>query len=115
MYMYLQNEKSTEYVEGEIYEIVEIEGHRFEIVCGYNGKQEKKAGVVLPRYPNFKKTPKYTKDGYRLTTCMQEACKFYKPMPDRDREKECGDCIHFKNENRNVIGICKCENLKKNL
>ena len=45
--MYLQNEKSTEYVEGEIYEIVEIGGHRFEIVCGYNGKQEIGIGIII--------------------------------------------------------------------
>jgi len=111
--MYLKNIEKDDYVEGEIYEVVEIEGHRFEIVCGYNGKQDKKAGIALPMYPNFKKTPKYTKEGYQLATCLQDGCKYYEPIPDGDNEKDCIDCKYFESKNRSVIGICKCEKRRK--
>lgn len=103
-----------EYIEGEIYEILEVEGHKFEIRCGYHTKQDKDAGVVLPIYPDFRENPKYTSKGYPLVTCMQNSCIYYDVIPGSDIELKCIDCKYFENENRCAIGICKCkERIKK--
>lgn len=107
------NNNSFEYVEGEIYEVIEIAGYKFDILCGYRTKQDKKAGVVLPIYPNFIKSPKYTNEGYPLVTCMQNSCRHYEVIPDSDIENKCIDCKYFNSELRNVIGICKAKKRMK--
>ena len=105
---------SLEYIEGEIYEVIEIAGYKFEILCGYYTKQDKKAGLVLPIYPDFIKDPKYTKEGFPLATCMQDSCRYYDVIPNSDIEDKCIDCKYFENEIRKAIGICKCKKRMKN-
>lgn len=98
----------SEYIEGELYEIIEIEGHRFEIICGYNTNQDKITGFVMPIYPDFLKEPKYTKLGYPLASCSQNICEYYKRLPECDNEGSCIDCYHFEREPMKMIGVCKC-------
>lgn len=97
---------------GDLYEIVELYGHRFEIRYGYYEEYERDHSEPIPIYPLFKENPAYTKDGYPLATQMQEPCKEYK-LRDKDVDNDrCADCIHFHSKNDNIIGICKCEENK---
>ncbi len=102
-----------EYIDGEVYEILEVAGHKFEIRCGYHTTLDEKAGVALPIYPDFILEPKYTNTGQPLVTCMQNSCIYYDVVPESDIELKCIDCKYFINEDRKAIGICTCEERKK--
>ena len=92
--------------DGDLYEILEVYGHRFEIRYGYYEEYERERFEPIPIYPLFRKNPLYTSDGYPLATQMQEPCEEYNPKnADIDNER-CADCIHFYNEDKNIIGIC---------
>ncbi len=104
--------KSDRVCEGDLYEIVEAYGHRFEILYGYYEDFERDRIEPIPIYPLFYETPMYSKDGFQLATKMQEPCEYYtlrNPSTDNDR---CADCKHFQSENNAIIGICKCDSRK---
>ncbi len=101
--------------EGDLYEVIEAYGHRFEILYGYYEDFERDRIEPIPIYPLFYEKPLYSSAGFPLATKMQEPCKRYAlrdPNIDNDR---CADCKYFEREKNNVIGICKCEERKQNL
>ncbi len=94
--------------EGEIYKIVDVDDHRFELRYGYNEEFERERGHPVVLFPNLQKKPIYTKDGYRIVTSVQEPCEHYSPA-DRDLlEDWCADCVYYPSVHCE-IGICRCE------
>ncbi len=93
--------------DGELFEIVELYGHRFEIRYGYYEEYERKNQEPIPIYPLFKENPVYSHDGYPLATKMQIPCKAYQLKSDDVDNERCADCIHFHSEGENIIGLCK--------
>ncbi len=95
--------------DGDIYEIVELYGHRFEIRYGYYEEYERQYSEPIPIYPLFREKPVFTSDGYPFATKMQEPCEKYKLQNETIDNDRCADCIYFHSEGENIIGICKCE------
>ena len=46
--------------EGDLYEVLEVYGHTFELRYGYYEERERARGEPIPIYPDFKKHPLYT-------------------------------------------------------
>jgi len=99
--------------DGDLYEIAEVYGHRFEIRYGYYEEYERGRIEPLPIYPLFRETPAYSPEGYPLATKMQEPCEDYILKKEGIDNERCADCIYFHNEGKNIIGICKCEKKQK--
>lgn len=96
--------------EGDLYEVLEVYGHTFELRYGYYEERERARGEPIPIYPDFKKHPLYTKDGFPLVTQMQEPC-IYGTCSDEDGC--CVECKHYRH-GKDLIGICtNKENRKK--
>ena len=96
--------------EGDLYAVLNIHGHIIELRYGYYEERERAHGEPIPIYPDFKKHPLYTSDGYPLVTQMQDLCEHgLSPYGDGC----CFDCRHFE-ACRDLIGICRNENNNKN-
>ena len=97
--------------EGMLYKIITAQGERFEIYYGYYDEKDKtgKYTEPIPIFPNFQQNPLYTKDGYPFVTHMQDACEHYASNIKND---SCYSCKHF-TQCEDLIGICKCEENKK--
>ncbi len=93
--------------EGELYKIYEVGGYTFEIRYGYYAESERGRVEPLPIFPDFRKTPVYTEDGYPLAALIHSACRYYK-SENLKPENYCGDCIHY-SEPKLEIAICKCK------
>ncbi len=98
--------------EGDLYEIIEIYGRRFEIRYGYYEDFERGRIDPIPIYPLFHEEPIYSSDGFPFATKMQEPCSKYTLRNEHINNDRCADCIHFYTENDNIIGLCK--NIKDN-
>ncbi len=99
------------YKEGDLYEIVTIEDHRFEIRYGYYDDRERERWEPTPIYPDFTVDPLYSKDGYPLVTRTQDPCSFYRVLLEPGGGW-CADCIFYPSKHQS-IGICCCEQRKK--
>ena len=102
--------KSNTPIEGDIFDIVFVGGHRFTIRYGYYEEAERGTADPIPIYPCFIKDPHYTIEGHPLVTRVQDACEHYEPTGDGDGW--CADCIHCASEGLE-IGICKCDHRRK--
>ncbi len=100
--------------EGQLYEIIELYGTRFEIRYGYYEDFERAHTDPLPIYPLFHQSPVYTPDGYPFATKMQEPCDKYSVRVDGVDTERCAECIYFQAEADCTIGICKCEERRLN-
>ncbi len=99
--------------DGDLYRTVEISGVRFEIRYGYSTEEERKRGwEPSPIYPNFKKRPQYSSDGYPFATAFQDVCEHYAPNPNASKEGWCHDCQYFQKQETH-IGLCRCKLRKK--
>ena len=100
----------NEIKEGDLYAVLEIHGHRIELRYGYYEEHERARGEPIPIYPDLKKHPIYTNEGYPIVTQMQELCE----QGDSPYEDGCCfDCQFFKKE-YDLFGICKnTKNRKK--
>ncbi len=97
--------------EGDLYKVYDVEGFFFEIRYGYYKENERGRVEPLPIFPDFRKNPVYTADGYMLASLIHSACQHYesiKPKP----ELNCGDCIHY-SDHKNEIAVCKCDKRRK--
>ncbi len=91
--------------EGELYKVYEVGGYTYEILYGYYEENERGRVEPLPIFPDFRKKPVYTADGYPLAALIHSACQYYKS--DRAKpENHCGDCIHY-SDPKQEIAICK--------
>ncbi len=92
--------------EGDIYKIVNIDGHTFELRYGYYEEYERKNSEPVVIYPDLTRRI-YTKDGYLIVTAIQDPCSYYEISEHKARDECCVDCIHYSSPD-NDIGICKC-------
>lgn len=97
--------------DGDIYKIVELFGHTFELRYGYYEEYERGRGDPIPIYPDFKKNPVYTNEGFPFVTQMQELCEHGKSKFD---EGCCIDCEHYQ-DGEDLIGICTNKANKKRI
>ena len=94
--------------DGDLYKIVKLFGKEFELRYGYYEEFEKERGEPIPIYPDFKKSPVYTGEGFPFVTQMQELCE-YGASPFEDGC--CADCVHYHHGDE-LIGICTNEKNK---
>lgn len=111
---FLQNaqEKKADIREGDLYKIINIQGHTFELYYGYYEEIERNNPAIepMPIYPDFLKNPIYNNDDFPFVTKMQDACKHYKGKSGQF--KECAECEHYLHGD-DLIGICACHQNKK--
>ena len=96
--------------DGDIYKVVTVHGESFELRYGYYEEFERGVSEPIPIYPDFKHSPRYTKEGYPFVTQMQELCDDGKSQVDIDAC--CADCLYF-GDGEDFIGICKCESKRQ--
>ena len=99
--------------EGDLFKIIKISNHTFEIKYGYYDESDRqsKYSEPIPIFPDFIKNPVYTLEGHAFVTHMQDKCKYFKGDL---RQDSCFDCLHFKT-GEDLIGICTCAlNRRKN-
>lgn len=87
---------------GDLYKVVTIHGVSFELRYGYYEEFERGVGEPIPIYPDFKRSPQYTDDGYPFVTQMQELCEYGE---SNFEDGCCVDCSHFSGSEE-LFGIC---------
>lgn len=94
--------------EGELYKVIDLHGCQFLIYYGYYDELDRSNPTVdpIPVYPDFIAQPRFTAEGYRFVTKMQDACRHYIGAAAAD--KDCADCSHYCH-GEDLLGICKCE------
>ena len=97
--------------EGDLFRVINISDHVFEIKFGYYDETERysRFNEPIPIYPDFIKDPKYTKDGFYIVTQIQDKCEHYVSDCNLDI---CFKCKYYK-EVEDLIGICTCTKNKK--
>ena len=88
--------------DGDIYKVVTVHGESFELRYGYYEEFERGVSEPIPIYPDFKHSPRYTKEGYPFVTQMQELCEYGESS---FVDGCCADCRAFSNGDE-LIGIC---------
>ncbi len=94
--------------EGSLYKSIKIEDNTFHIYYGYYSDNERELWDPAPIYPDFTKTPIFTKNGHPYSRADQDVCEYYKPKPKISGENWCNDCEHFK-LCEEILGICLCD------
>lgn len=97
--------------EGDLYEVLFIDGGTFEIRYGYYEDFERDGSEPIPIYPDLEKTPIYGTSGKRIVTHMQEPCQHFSPQAGSDTERCCGCCKHYP-QNRQMMNACQCKHNK---
>lgn len=92
-------------IEGEIFDIINVEDKSFEIKYGYYEEYEREYGEPVPLFPDMAENPEYTKDGYRIVTKMQDPCKQFEFKTENFSEEWCGSCSYYKDE-KSLISVC---------
>lgn len=101
------NRKCPTIREGDLYEVLLVDGGTFEIRYGYYEDYERNDSEPIPIYPDLEKNTIYGASGKRIVTHMQEPCSHFKPKTDEDTERCCGCCKHYP-QNRQMIEVCQC-------
>ncbi len=93
--------------EGEIFKVITLFGKSFELRYGYyeDYERESEYGEPIPIYPDFLRTPQYSKDGYPFVTQMQDKCQHAVTLQNGDC---CADCVYY-HHGEELLGLCKCE------
>lgn len=97
--------------EGDLYKVIKIDGHTFELRYGYYEEYERQNLPPVVIYPDLEKERLYTSDGYRIVSQVQDCCEYYN-TEDLPAEEWCSDCIYFNNDEKE-IGICRNVNKKE--
>ncbi|MBQ7225141.1 MAG: hypothetical protein IJX02_00900 [Clostridia bacterium] len=97
--------------DGDLYRVVELYGKSFELRYGYYEEYEREKCDPVPIYPDFRKSPVYTNEGFPFVTQMQELCQHGE---SRFEDGCCVDCRYFEN-GEELIGICKSPKNKKHI
>lgn len=94
--------------EGALYKVIDLHGCRFPIYYGYYDELDRNNPTVdpMPVYPDFAAQPRFTAEGYRFVTKMQDACKHY--VGEISQDNGCADCRYY-HHGDDLLGICKCE------
>ena len=96
--------------DGELYRIIELHGHRFEIRYGYYEEYERGEHEPVPIFPDFLEKPIYTDEGHPFVTATQTVCPHFVGV---DSEVGCFGCQHYQ-EACELIGICQHPEQTKN-
>ncbi len=99
--------------EGELFRIVLVDEHRFEIRYGYYEESDRAMGEPVPIYPDLIKEPLYTKEGFPLITAVQSPCEYYEILEGYEDEDTCSSCKYYPNI-WDEISICQCEKRRLN-
>ncbi len=99
-------------VEGQLYKIIHIDEHRFELRYGYNEEYEREHCHPVVLFPDLESDPRHTRDGYPIVTAVQEPCEHYTVPPGQTPEQWCADCIYYPGIHCEM-GICSCEERRK--
>lgn len=91
--------------EGELYKIITIGNHSFELRFGYYADFERINSEPVVIYPNLSEKRLYDIYGYRIVTAIQDPCDCYEVHTRKTREDCCNDCIHYADHNEG-IGVC---------
>lgn len=91
--------------EGDLFKVIELYGEKFEIRYGYYEDFERQ-NEPIEIYPDFKKDPVYTFDGYPFITLMQDICEHYRKCGE-DSDLDCSSCI-FMERGDELIAVCRC-------
>ncbi len=97
--------------EGDLYKIYQVDGYTFEIRYGYYEENERGRVEPLPIFPDFRKYPMYTSNGYPLASLIHGACEHYRSTKIK-QEHHCGDCIHY-SDPKGEVAVCRCEARRK--
>ena len=95
--------------EGELYKTVNLHGHLIELKYGYYEDYERESGEPIPIYPDLKKAPIYTEEGFLIVTQMQDLCENGK---SRFPDGCCAECEYFR-PCVEMFGICANQKNKK--
>lgn len=98
--------------EGDLYTVVTIGPHSFELRYGYCDERDRISGEPYILYPDLLTQPHFTPGGYRIVSALQSVCKYYVIPEGREREDCCYTCNHYPNA-KDEIGICRCEDMRK--
>lgn len=98
--------------EGELYAVVKLEDHTFELRYGYYEERERNGGEPCVIYPDLEAEPLYTRDGYRIVSAIQSVCPHYAAPEGRTEEDSCYTCSYFPSI-KDEIGICRCKKMRK--
>lgn len=84
-----------------------IEGTEFDVPLVYNDMVHRD----LEEYPDIVETPIYTKAGYRIVLCLEDACEFAEAA-EPPRCIECAECKFFDRVENSLLGVCRNEKRK---
>lgn len=98
--------------EGDLYEVIEFCGKRYEIRYGYYADFERERMDPVPIYPLFHENPEYSPDGFPIVTKIQIPCDEYRLREQGVDNEECADCIYFECGENGKFGLCKSEKRK---
>ena len=93
--------------EGQLYKLVQIQGHSFPLIYGYYEECDRMNPAMepMPIYPDFRKEPCYTDDGFPFVTQMQDVCRHHQGK--RGVCQECAECLYYMQCDE-LIGVCTC-------
>lgn len=92
--------------EGDLYKVIKIGDHRFELRFGYYEEFERIRGEPVVIYPNLADRQLFDNDGKRIVTAVQEPCSYYKAQGRNTGDGCCCDCFHYRFGDD--IGVCDC-------
>ena len=99
-------------IEGQLYKVIHVDEHRFELRYGYNEEFEREHCHPVVVFPDLEKNPLYTQDGYPVVTAVQEPCLHYTVPEHQKPEGWCADCVYYPGLHQEV-GICRCDARRK--
>lgn len=97
--------------EGDLYRVVTTFGRTFELRYGYYDDIDRNGEPDII-YPDFTKSPIYTKEGEPFVTMMQDACGHFRGKRKRTEDSICSECAYFK-QGEEWFGICTCPQSRK--
>ena len=98
---------NTIHKEGDLYKVIKVGGHTFELRFGYYADFERNSGVPVVIYPDLAEQKRYSTDGQMLVTAVQDPCRYYEPVDHDQKEECCCDCRHYLSPGDD-IAICAC-------
>lgn len=93
--------------EGDLYRVIEIGGHRFELRFGFYEEFEREFGEPVVIYPDLAEVKLYDEGGKRIVTAIQNPCSHYKVPENKSRDECCCDCEYYRYYGDD-IGTCAC-------
>ncbi len=100
--------------EGSLYKSITVGDNTFHIYYGYYSDLERGRWGPTPIFPDFARTPIFTREGTPYARADQDICPSFDPKPTVSGENWCHDCRHFALQEE-VLGLCQCKERNVNL